>query len=184
MTSYTHSVNVAFYSLAYGAHVRLNSTELHSLGVGALFHDIGLFRVPKNVINKEGLFHDFGLLPKPSPENDLEAQDVLYLKNHPLEGKNMLGSLKRYPDSVLKIVEQHHESWDGTGYPHKLKGENIFHLARICKIADSFDTLRNPREYRKKKYAPFDALQIMVKDLSGQFEPGILKTFIKIMGPS
>ena len=71
MTSYTHSVNVAFYSLAYGAHVHLNPVELHSLGVGALFHDIGLFRVPNDVITKEGLFHDFGLLPKPSPENDL-----------------------------------------------------------------------------------------------------------------
>ncbi|QPJ61738.1 MAG: HD domain-containing protein [Candidatus Nitronauta litoralis] len=184
ITSYTHSVNVAFYSLAYGTHVGLKPTELHSLGIGALFHDIGLFSVPKEVISKEGLYHDFGVLPSLSANKNLNQEDVLHLKNHPIEGKKLLAKLNRYPDSVLDIVEQHHESWDGSGYPKKLVGKQISPLARICKIADSFDTLRNPRTYRPKNYSPFETLNIMVNDLKGQFEPGVLKTFIQIMGSS
>lgn len=182
ITSYTHSVNVAFYSLAYGTHIQLKPTELHALGVGALFHDIGLFSVPREVLSKEGLFHDFGILPTLSANKDLVEKDILYLKNHPIEGKKMLSALNRYPDSVLDIVEQHHESWDGSGYPKKLAGNQISHLARICKIADSFDTLRNPRAYRPKNYNAFETLDIMVNKLKGQFEPEILKGFIKIMG--
>ena len=184
ITSYTHSVNVAFYSLAYGTHVRLKPADLHALGVGALFHDIGLFSVPPEVLAKEGLFHDFGVLPSLSANKNLSAEDVLYLKKHPIEGRKKLSDLNRYPDSVLDIVEQHHESWDGSGYPKKLIGNQISPLARICKVADSFDTLRNPRAYRPKNYTAFEALNIMVTDLKGQFEPEILKTFIKIMGSS
>ena len=184
ITSYTHSVNVAFYSLAYGTHVRLDPADLHALGIGALFHDIGLLKVPQEVLHKEGLFHDFGKLPDLETEQGLVAQDVDFLKNHPLDGKKMLLRLKRYPVSVMEIVEQHHESWDGSGYPNGLKKDKISYLARICKIADSFDTLRNPRSYRPKNYSPFDALNIMVTDLSGQFEPEILKNFIRIMGSS
>ncbi len=184
MNSYTHSINVAFYCLAYGSHVGLKPSDLHSLGVGALFHDIGLFDVPQDVLRKEGLFHDFGVLPNPSSHKDLTAEDVLYLKNHPTEGKKTLDALNRYPDSTLNVVEQHHESWDGSGYPKKLVGEQISYLARICKVADTFDTLRNPRAYRPENYTAFEALNIMVTKLKGQFEPEILKIFINIMGSS
>ncbi len=182
MEAYTHAINVASYCLALGKHFKLNSKDTYALGIGAIFHDIGLVSVPKEVLAKEGSFHDFGTLPKMKPVRVQMGGDDLCLQNHPARGRNILEKIKRYPKTVLDIVEQHHESYDGSGYPNGLNGESIPLLSKICKIADTYDTLRNPKFYRSNSYDPFHALNIMVKDLKGQFDPRLIKEFIIIMG--
>lgn len=185
MQAYTHSLNVAIYCIAYGSHIKLPPGDLYALGVGAIFHDLGLLKIPQKTLHKQGLHHDIGNLPVVEPGNtDLTPQEVEMLKNHPIQGRRMLEALHRYDDPILNMVEQHHENFRAGGYPVNLSGDNISFFARICKVADTFDTLQNPRPYRAKHYTSFQALQFMVDKIKNQFDPEILKVFIKIMGPA
>lgn len=186
MEAYTHSLNVAIYCVAYGSHINLPPGDLYSLGVGGIFHDLGLLDIPQETLQKEGMFHDIGCLPAVQMDPDKEVlleEEVDLLKNHPAVGRKMLERLHRYNDSILDMVGQHHENYKTGGYPNNLSGDNISFFARICKVADTFDTLQNPRPYRAKHYTSFQALQFMVEKIKHQFDPEILKGFIKVMGP-
>ena len=107
----------------------------------------------------------------------LTEQERQTIRQHPAFGRKKLHELKRYSNTVLRMAAEHHENFDGTGYPMKIAGKNISTAARICKIADVFNALTNQRPYGKTM-SPKQALMYMNKDLKGQFDPDMLSAFI------
>ncbi|HLX44407.1 MAG TPA: HD domain-containing phosphohydrolase [Bryobacteraceae bacterium] len=131
-TTQMHLRRVQTYAMALGREIGLNETELRSLNVAALLHDIGKLGIPDHI------------LLKPGP---LSVEEWEKMKTHPILGAEMLSRMK-YPEPVLAIVKAHHERWDGTGYPMGLSGETIPIGARILSAVDCLDALASDRPYR------------------------------------
>ena len=128
-----HSDRVARISVCLGKHLGCDVDELNRLYMGGLLHDIGKIGIDDTVLRKPGR---------------LTPEEFEHIKLHPELGYNILRDVKQLGD-VLPIVLHHHESWDGSGYPHNLAGEEIPLLARICAVADAFDAMSSDRPYRK-----------------------------------
>jgi HD-GYP domain-containing protein (c-di-GMP phosphodiesterase class II) len=94
----------------------------------------------------------------------------------------MLAQMNCYGKNVIHMAGQHHEKWKGGGYPQKLEGDIISPFARICKIMDVYDALSTRRSY-KKAMKPFDALILMRRKMADHFDPTLLDSFIRLMGP-
>ena len=127
-----HSDRVSAYSVLIGKSVGLSENDLKILQIGGLFHDIGKIGVPDNILLKESKLTD---------------DEYSEIKNHPSIGAHILSTATIFQD-IIPIVKHHHEKYDGTGYPSRLKGDDIPYLARITAIADSFDAMTSKRTYR------------------------------------
>jgi HD-GYP domain-containing protein (c-di-GMP phosphodiesterase class II) len=159
-----HSDRVSLYSVLIGKHLNLSDKELKDLEIGGLFHDIGKIGVPEAILKKE------------SKLNDDEYSEI---KNHPAIGVHILSSAAIFKD-IIPIVKHHHEKYDGTGYPGKLKGEDIPYLARIVAVADSFDAMTSRRSYREA--IPLEKVIEEIKKYKGeQFDPQIADVFLDIL---
>jgi putative nucleotidyltransferase with HDIG domain len=127
-----HSQRVADLSVAIGQKMQLSDSDLETLRLGALLHDIGKIGVSDAVLRKP---------------SKLTAEEFEQIKLHPTLGARILKPL-RFLDAQLAIVELHHERPDGRGYPHGLKGDEIPVFARIVHVADAFDAMTSARAYR------------------------------------
>ncbi len=165
--TYTHRVNVGLYCLAYGVKTGMGSNDIRNLGLAGMLHDVGKSKIDTSLVNKNGKLTD-------------EEFDIL--KTHSSHGNEMLEAMKCYPSCVIDVAGQHHEKYDGNGYPNGLVGEEIAHFARICKVTDVYDALTTHRSY-KKALSPFDALVVMRKQMESEFDLEILGKFIRFMGP-
>lgn len=130
--SFAHAVNVALISLVVGRMMGYGKRELRELGIGALLHDIGKTAVSSSI------------WLKPS---GLTREEFEIVRDHPVEGfeilrKTSLGLLPAH------VAYQHHERWDGSGYPRGLRGENILAYARITAVCDVFDAMTSDRPYK------------------------------------
>ena len=162
--TYTHSVNVGVLSILLSKSLFGGSDkhDMHELGAGFFLHDIGKVRVDASLINKPGRFTE---------------EDMAKMRVHPQEGYNILAEANQLSEESKVIVMQHHERANGSGYPKKLKGNEIHLYGRICSIADVFDALTSRRAY-KKSLSPFDALKIMREEMINHFQPELFKKFI------
>lgn len=164
--SYTrgHSDRVSEYSVLIGKHLGLPEEDLKILRIGGLFHDIGKIGVPDALLLKEGKLTD---------------DEYSEIKNHPSIGKQILSNATIFKD-MIPIVYYHHEKYDGTGYPERLKGREIPYFARITAVADTFDAMTSNRSYRKA--LPLDVVRAEIERCSGtQFDPDIAKVFLDIL---
>lgn len=164
--SYTrgHSDRVSEYSVLLGKHLGLPQTDLDTLRVGGLFHDIGKIGVPDAILQKNGRLDD---------------DEYSQIKQHPNIGIHILSHAKIF-QNILPIVEHHHEKFDGTGYPGRLAGNNIPYLARIAAVADSFDAMASRRAYRNS--LPLDVIIDEFERCKGtQFDPEIANVFLDIL---
>ncbi len=161
--TYTHSVNVAMYSMLIGKWMNMTSASIKELVEAALLHDIGKIKIPLEILNKNG---------------KLTEEEYEIIKEHPHLGKKLLLKNNEVPEKVLNAVLMHHERIDGSGYPNKLTMDNIDLYARIIAIADVFDAMTQNRVY-KKKVSPFDAFQMFTTIGFKSFDPGILMLFLK-----
>jgi putative nucleotidyltransferase with HDIG domain len=127
-----HSQRVADLSVSIGHQMKLSGTDLETLRLGALLHDIGKIGISDAVLRKP---------------SKLTPDEFEQIKLHPTLGARILKPL-RFLDAQLAIVELHHERPDGRGYPHGLKGEEIPLFARIVHVADAFDAMTSARAYR------------------------------------
>lgn len=142
----THSINVCIFSLFLGHKLKLDDKDLNTLGLGALLHDIGKMNVPARILNKPG---------------KLTPAEYETIKCHTEEGYNRLkGNL---PEESLRIIRDHHERCNGTGYPRKLANEEINLLTRCVAIADVYDALTTDRCYRKRML-PHDGMEVLMAD--------------------
>lgn len=157
-----HSERVTAIALMLGKELSLSIEDLKLLRIGALLHDLGKIGVNKPVLDKAaGLSTD---------EYDL-------MKQHPIIGARIVDPIG-LPIEVHDIILHHHERWDGSGYPHGIKHEEITYLARITTIADSYDAMTSKRSYRKP-LSPSAACREIEKNLDLQFDRGIGMLMIK-----
>ncbi|MFI7867029.1 HD-GYP domain-containing protein [Ectopseudomonas khazarica] len=163
--SYFHALNVTVLALLLGRQLGLDSEACHSLGLGALLHDIGKLEVPSKV------------LLKPEPLTRPEQQ---LLQMHTDFGLRM-GQKLMLDDEVLRIIHEHHEHCDGSGYPRGLREAGIGRLSRLVAITNHFDGLCNPLDPRQA-LSPHEALVQMFKQQREQFDEVALKAFVRVMG--
>lgn len=159
-----HSDRVANYSVLIGKYLGLSDTDLKTLEIGGLFHDIGKIGIPDSILLKESKLTD---------------DEYSEIKNHPSIGAHILCNAAIFQD-IIPIVKHHHERYDGHGYPGKLAGEDIPYLARIAAVADTFDAMTSKRTYRDA--LPLDVVRAEIEKCSGsQFDPAIAKVFLDIL---
>ena len=159
-----HSDRVSEYSVLIGKYLNLPESDIENLRLGGLFHDIGKIGVPDSILQKEAKLTD---------------DEYSQIKQHPNIGVHILSHAKMFKD-ILPIVEHHHEKYDGSGYPGKLKGDNIPYLARITAIADSFDAMNSKRSYRDP--LPAEVIISEFEKCKGiQFDPEMDDVFLDIL---
>ncbi|PYS77252.1 MAG: hypothetical protein DMF66_10490, partial [Acidobacteria bacterium] len=158
-----HSERVVSFSLRLGRELRLDSEQLRALEFGSLLHDIGKIGVPD------------AILRKPSA---LTEEEWVRMREHPRHGQKILRGIG-FLEGAARVVAQHHERWDGTGYPLGLRGEGIDLNARIFAVADAFDAMTSDRVYRKGR--PYEAAAAELDGWAGrQFDPRVVAAFGRV----
>ena len=157
-----HVRRTQIYAVGIGEQMNLSAAELQALNTGALLHDIGKLAVPDHILNKPGR---------------LTPAEMEKMKIHASVGASILENIN-FPYPVVPTIKYHHESWDGSGYPEGLKGENIPLTARVMAVADAFDTLRGARPYRPA-VSRDDARQFLITGAGTQFDPKIVDVFLR-----
>lgn len=142
-----HSIKVALFSYNLAKQFDLSKEKCRNLFIAGLIHDIGKLKLNQKILNKKG---------------ELSEEEYEYIKLHVKLGIQILKKYK-VPESIYKIVEQHHESEDGTGYPKGLKGNDVLIESKILRTVDIYDALTSNRSYRKK-YTRSQAIEIMVEE--------------------
>lgn len=160
-----HAMNVAVISLLIGKACGCSEEELRSLGLGAMFHDVGKVDVPSRVLRNP---------QRPPAEEQFYRAHVGYSIKH-------ISAIKDMPVAVRNIIACHHEHWDGSGFPNRLEGEKIPRLARIVAIANRYDNLCNPFDLQAAM-TPAEAMSLMFKKEGARFDPAILSVFVKALG--
>jgi len=164
---YTHSVNVAAYSLALAQRTGYqDAATLRELGHGAMLHDVGKSRIDHAITHCPG-------------ELTMEQWEIL--KQHPRLGYEMLGNGPGLGEIALDIVLHHHEKMDGTGYPDGIERNAISPFARIITIADIFDALTTTRLFQGAM-SSFDALRLMQTEMTDHLDPQFFRAFVSMMG--
>ncbi len=162
--TYTHSVHVGVLSVCLARNLfrRSNAHDLHELGAGFFLHDLGKVRIDQGIINK------------PSKLTDEEMGEM---KKHPNLGFKILQETKQMTQESKIIVLQHHERFDGTGYPKGIRGDDLHVYGKICAIADVYDALTTDRPYRRKMH-PFEGLKIMKEQMIHHFQQDMFEQFV------
>jgi putative nucleotidyltransferase with HDIG domain len=155
-----HCERVAFFSCVLADSAGFNSRSLFWFRIGALLHDIGKIIVPTDVLNKPGKLTD---------------EEWAIMKRHPEAGLELVADID-FPGDIRAIIRNHHERWDGKGYPDGLAGEEIPLAARILCVADVYDALTTTRSYRAGM-THARAAEIM-RGSAGQFDPQLLEVFL------
>jgi putative nucleotidyltransferase with HDIG domain len=135
--------------------------EIRALEAAALLHDLGKLAIPEHILNKPG---------------PLTAAEYEQMKTHAAIGAEILSRIE-FPFPVVPIVRHHHENWDGTGYPDRLKEAQIPIGARILAVVDCYDALTSDRPYRRKM-RPEDALEIIRKRAGQMYDPAVVDAFV------
>ncbi|MDH3816962.1 MAG: HD-GYP domain-containing protein, partial [Acidobacteriota bacterium] len=160
-----HSERVTTMSMRIAKQVGHSDSELEVLRRGALLHDIGKLGISVKLLDKPGR---------------LEDDEIQQVMNHPSIGGRILQPITAFAD-ILPIVEQHHEKFNGSGYPKKLAGDEIDINARILAVADTYDAMTSDRPYRKG----FDhekAVDLILEETGMQFDPRVLRAFMTVIG--
>lgn len=165
--TYQHCVNVTVLSLIIGIRLKLNKLELKDLCIGALIHDIGKILIPKELILKPGKLTD---------------EEFILMKQHTTKGYEYLRTVFEVSAPSRVVSLQHHEHYNGDGYPEKRTGAQISKLARIVAIADVYDALTSDRPYRRAM-SPNDAIEYIMARGSIQFDYEMVKVFAKAVIP-
>ena len=164
---YTHFINVSVIGLLFGKYISLKEDDLNCLGTGLLLHDIGKVISNPNIINKSGR---------------LTEEEFRAIKRHPKVGLDHLEHKGNIDGGSLKVIIQHHENYDGSGYPYNISGNDIHLFGRIARIVDVYDTMTSNRPYAAAK-RPFAVLAEMKREMSNCFDGELLKEFICFLGP-
>ncbi|MDT5294194.1 MAG: cyclic di-GMP phosphodiesterase [Acidobacteriota bacterium] len=155
-----HSERVVAFSLRLGREMRLDEDEMRSLEFGSLLHDIGKIGVPDAVLRK------------PARLDEAEWREM---QLHPVHGRQILRGIE-FLEGAARVVAQHHERWDGSGYPLGLKGVEIDLNARIFAVADAFDAITSDRVYRSGR--PYESAAAELDRCAGvQFDPRVVAAF-------
>src|SRR6267142_49725 len=158
-----HSERVVTYSLRLGREYGLEQPEMKALEFGSLLHDIGKIGVPDAILRKPAKLTD---------------EEWVQMREHPLHGQQILRGID-FLSRASRVVAQHHEKWDGSGYPLGLRAEEIDICARIFAVADAFDAITSDRVYRQGR--PYEAASQELDEWVGrQFDPKVVEAFHRV----
>lgn len=160
-----HSQSVSTFSEKLARALGLEEKEVQKIKLGALLHDVGKIGIPENILKKN---------------DKLTDEEWNIMKQHPSIGVKKVLQPIEILSELIPIVEHHHENWDGSGYPAKLKGESIPFGARIVAIADAYHALISDRPYRKGLGIPV-AIQILTTGAGIQWQAELVQKFIEII---
>ncbi len=158
-----HSVDVVILAGIMGTALGYNQKKLRELCLGALLFDIGMTKIPPEIKNKS---------------TALTEEERMILQSHTEEGYKLLKEIPEIPLLSAHVALQHHERFNGEGYPRNLKGENIHEYARIVAIADVFSALISPRPYRKP-FAVHEGAEFLYATGGSLFDPNLVKIFVQ-----
>jgi putative nucleotidyltransferase with HDIG domain len=160
---FRHSVNVALYSITVGREMYFPVNRLIILGTAALLHDIGMMKIPREILVKTG------------PLTDWEKNLV---KTHPKHGFDIIQNTGRFNLEISTIVFQHHEKYDGTGYPNKLSNDKIHPMSKIINVCDVFDALTSERPYRPK-FDKYESIELLMSSGDYYSNPDIIQALVQ-----
>ena len=162
----THCVNVCVLVLAVALSEGISESDAEMLATAALLHDVGKTKVPLEVLNKPGRF---------------EPHELAEMRKHTVYGEEILREMPGITDEVLFIATQHHEMFDGTGYPHSLTGDEISRFGQMTAVADVYDALTSARVY-KPAMPPHFALGRIYGNRDTEFRSDVVDLFVKSLG--
>ena len=163
LETHGHSERVVTYSLRLGKEYGLDSRKMKALEFGSLLHDIGKIGVPDLILRKPA---------------KLTEEEWVLMREHPVHGQQILRGIEFLEGAAL-VVGQHHEKWDGSGYPLGISESEIDICARIFAVADAFDAITSDRVYRKGK--PYEAAAKELDEWAGkQFDPEVVEAFHRV----
>ncbi|GHT64373.1 hypothetical protein FACS1894110_03890 [Spirochaetia bacterium] len=160
------SVNSAILAALTAQELKLSRPRILPIITGALLHDVGMLRLPREILDKKG---------------GLSEEELQQVKTHPVHTYTILSKELLFPGDVGSIGLQHHERWDGHGYPRRLSGEDIAIGARIISVADAFEAMVSQKSYRNPLVG-YQAMKNLLSDNNRCFDPDVLKAFIRTMG--
>lgn len=163
---HSHVFHVAILAMILGKALALSQQELTYLGLGALFHDLGKSKIPTQILYNN---------PK------ITSAEKNYYKMHVRYAMDKISTIENFPKPVIEIISQHHEYLDGSGYPQKLKGEQISLLTQIVSIANEYDNMCNPTDKHPSR-TPYHALSYLYKNKNKQLNKKVLGLLIKELG--
>ncbi|MCU9615130.1 HD-GYP domain-containing protein [Caldibacillus lycopersici] len=163
--TFGHCNRIMNISMMLGEKLNLSSQELYQLNIGAFLHDVGKIKIPDSILLKPGKLTD---------------EEWEQIKMHPIYGHNFLVE-SGYPFLInaAKIVEQHHERYDGSGYPYGLKGDEILIGSAIVAVVDSYDAMTSDRIYRKA-LSKEQAITELRNGSGSLYHPDVVQAFISI----
>ena len=158
-----HSKRVADLAVGLARAVGICADDLEGIYIGAVLHDIGKIAVPTEILMQT---------------RPLTDEEWALIRRHPLDGAKIVSSV-RFPWDVKSLILQHHERFDGTGYPAGLRGEQIVLSARIFAVVDAFEAMTSDRPYRLAMPEEH-ALEEIRRNAGTQFDPDIGRTFLEL----
>ncbi len=159
--TYLHCIDTCVMSTFLGLNMNFNSNELRELGTGAILHDIGKTKVPYAIINKKGSLTD---------------DEFKEIRKHPIYGKEILEKNYTISDNTIRVVSEHHERFDGKGYPYGLSGNSISKFGRVACVCDVYAAVASNRSYRKR-FKPNDAYELILAGSGNMFDSKIVNKF-------
>ncbi|QLI81984.1 HD-GYP domain-containing protein [Chitinibacter fontanus] len=164
--TFLHSVSVCTLMVTFAQSLGLDKELIRLAGVGGLLHDTGKMKVPNEILNKPGR---------------LTEAEFAIMRTHPEEGWQILREIDGLEDIPLDITLHHHERMDGTGYPHKLPGEQISRMAQMAAVVDVYDAITSDRCYHKGMPAP-EGLRKLWEWSKFHFNPELVQAFMRTIG--
>ena len=160
----SHSHSIAEHAVAVGAHLGLDAEALRTVRYAAVFHDIGKIAVPEAILHKRG---------------PLTPEEWAEIERHPVAGAQILAPVE-FLAGVRVMVRHEHERWDGTGYPDRLKGEEIPLGSRIVLACDAYDAMTTDRPYRPAMTVEAARAEL-VRGAGSQFDPRVVDALIAVL---
>ncbi len=164
--TFLHSISVGALLISFAHGLNLGRDTIKLLGIGGILHDIGKTKVPDEVLNKPG---------------KLTEEEFLIMKSHVVLSRDILAETPGIAQASLDVAAQHHERFDGSGYPLGLKGPEMSVYGQMASIVDVYDAITSDRCYHKGM-EPTDALRKMFEWSKFHFNPELIHTFIRTIG--
>jgi HD-GYP domain-containing protein (c-di-GMP phosphodiesterase class II) len=161
-----NAVNTAILSAYIALEMKFPSHRIMQTITGALLHDVGMLRLPQELLKKTGA---------------LSAEELRLVQSHTLHSYRIVHEELGYTREMGTLALQHHENWDGSGYPQGVAGEDIHFGARIVSVCDAFEAMVSDKPYRASLLG-YQAIKNLLSDNSRRFAPDALKALITIMG--
>jgi putative nucleotidyltransferase with HDIG domain len=161
-----HSERVSSYSMAIARHLGLSQDEVFRVRTAAILHDVGKLGIRDGILNKPG---------------GLTDDEYAVMQQHTAIGAQIMEPIRMLKD-IIPGIRNHHETWDGTGYPDKLAGETIPLVARIIGVADTFDAMTTNRPYQRQR--PSTSCS-KLRAMSGhRFDPRVVDALLAPLRPA